>query len=540
LNGIGIGAFSVVYTSGILTILSSANSTVLSTMSFGAPTNTVQFASTSLTVSQFLQAIVDYLCGLTDAQVYLANLVSICSFDYNGVLQSVNYPIGTSQSVININLGAAICNIASRINSLTAVTCATLKAIFQDYPGVAFGVNDRIYGTLNGNCASITDQQIANMVIAAIGKYSDVKTNFCAINCNTAPSCPDVANINLGIVGTAIGVYGLTWATSTLATQTVTVKYRQTGTLTWFIATNALLILPNGNISGTSPYTISGLSSGTSYDVQIVNNCGGVGFLKSITTPSGSVYTANYQIGNTLYLLCGEATTPLYSATPFGPGVTMYSDIGLTTPVTGYAYITTAGQDIYNLNTGTGVVGTDTGSNCGTGTAGTYQLGNDTSTICAASTTTLYTNGAFAVGLTLYTDSGLTNPQTGYSYVVSGGNIYTVNSGTGAITGSAGISCNNYTLSPQYNFSFSSVTGTGVPYLPPTGTSGNVFGHQTGISGNLSITIAGSIVLPCKIDVIKNGSVIGCANITGAGNYIIACSCTASDNITIAIDSGSC
>ena len=136
----------------------------------------------------------------------------------------------------------------------------------------------------------------------------------------------------------------------------------------------------------------------------------------------------------------------------------------------------------------------------------------------------------------------MTNPVTGFSYVILGATIYTVNSSTGAVTGSTGLSCNNYVLSPAYNFSIVSVTGTGVPTLPPTGTTGNVYGHHTAISGNLSITISGTITTTCKINVTVNNSLIGggCANVTGSGTYSIPCSAAESDNVAIAIITGTC
>lgn len=536
LNGLSLGSFTAVVNSGILTIQSVSNTNKISSVTFTTPNITKLFSSTNATLVQVLQAIVDYICNLTDLQVLLANNLNLYSFDYNGNFVATQYKAGISQSLFNAGIASAIYNIGAQISKLTSVSCDTIKALFTDKPTVSFGASDRLYGTLGGNCASLTDQQIANMVIAAIGKYSDVKTAFCAINCNAIPSCPEVSNTSINMSGSNIGVYGLTWSSAPVASQTVSVKYRVSGTITWSVATNSLLILPNGTISGTTPFLITGLSAGTTYDVLIINNCGGSGFTKQITTPTGSVYSGSYLLENTTYAICGATPVTLYSSNPFGSGVIMYTNIGLTSPVTGYTYITTAGSDIYAINNTTGLVGADTGSSCSNGTAGSYQLGNSTSTICAAATVTLYTNGAFAVGKTIYTDAALTNPQVGYSYVVYSGYIYTVNSGTGAVTGTSGLSCLNYTLSPAYNFSIQSVTGAGVPTLPPTGTTGNVYGHHTAMSGNYSITLAGTIVTTTKLDLSVNGTVVATANVTAAGTFVLACTATETDNVLIAVD----
>ena len=541
LNSLTLGTFTAVLLIGTLTIQSVNNTNVISTITFTTPNSTVMFAATNATLVQVLQAVVNYLCNITSLQVALANTLALCTFDYNGNIVTTNYVAGTSQQVFDAGIASAICTIVARMNTLTGVTCATLKALFIDRPSIVFdSANDRIYGTLGQNCAGLTDLQIANLVIAAVGKYSTVKTAWCAIDCTSPGTCPDVSNTNLSMSGANIGVYGLTWTNTPAATQTVTVKYRVTGTPTWMVANNALLIFPNGNISGTTPYLITGLTIGTTYDVWIQNNCGGVGFVKQITTPTGSVYSGSYLLDSILYGICGASPVTLYSSQPFAVGTAMYTDIGLTTPATGFSYITISGSNIFTINSGTGLVTSDTGTACSNGTAGNYNLDNSTATICANSPVTLYTNGAFAVGQVLYTDAALTHPQTGFSYVSAGNSIYTVNSVTGAVTGTTGLSCLNYTLSASFNMSINSVSGTGVPTLPATGTNGSQSGHHSAMSGAYLITVSGSIITPIKLDAYVNNVVFSCIVVSGAGTYSLNITASASDLVLIAIDSGSC
>lgn len=539
LNSLSLGTFTAVNSGGTLTIQSVANSNIVSTITFTSPNITKQFSATNATILQVLQAIINYLCSLNDSQVVLKNVLALCTFDYNGNVISTNF--NSNQSVYNAGVASAICNIVSRMNSLTAVTCTTLKAIFTDNPSVSFGTSDRVYGTLGGNCASLTDQQLAKVVIAAVGKYSDVKTAWCAISCTAPSTCPDISNTSINMSGANIGIYGLTWSSVPVATQTVSVKYRVSGTVTWTVVTNSLAILPNGNINGSTPFLITGTSTGTTYDVQLINNCGGIGFTKQITTPTGSVYTGSYYLDNIIYNICGETPVTLYSSNPFAPGVIMYSDIGLTTPIAGYTFITTPGQGIYALDVSTGLVGVDTGSTCTSGTEGTYILGNDTATICGNSSISLYTDGLFAIGKTLYTDLSLTNPQTGYSYVVyNGGSIYTVNSATGVITGTTGSSCTNYTLSSSYGMSINSVTGTGVPTLPATGLNSNQYGHHEAMSGSYSIVLSGTPATTIKLDAYVNAVKVDCVAVSGAGTYNLSITATAADLVMISVDSGIC
>ena len=448
LNSLTLGAFVVTFSLGVLTISSANNSNTLSTVTFaiGGLTGskyTVAFQSSQYTLVQVLQAIIDYLCNLTAIQVALGNTLTLYQIDYNGNIVTQSFTSANTQNDFNLGLQNAIYNLVTRLDTLTGITCAKLAAIFTDNPLITFSSNSRVYGSDNGNCMAFSDKQLALGVIQAIQAYSDVKTAFCAIDCASPATCPEVSNISLAMSGLNIGVYGLTWAATPTASQYVTVKYKLSSSGTWIVATNALLILANGNISGTTPFEISGVSAGAIYDVMIVNNCGGVGFSKQITTPTSPIYSGSYYLNNMLYLVCGSTPVTLYSSAPFGAGVTLYTDIAMTIPKTGYAYVTQNASNIFTLNSSTGVVGTDTGSSCSTGTGDLYRVSNTDSGVCSVTQETLYTNGSFTVGGTLYRDVALTTPVTGYAYVlvIATNTIYNLNSVTGAITSSTGLHC---------------------------------------------------------------------------------------------------
>lgn len=542
LNSLTLGTFSAVVAGGVLTIQSVGNANVISTITFTTPNIVKLFSATNATLVQVLQGIIDYICDITALQVKLGNNLALCTFDYNGAIVSTNYQSTNALSVFNAGVASAICNLANQIFTLTGITCVKLRALFVDNTSALFsGATARIFGMdQNGNCVAFTPEQIGLAIMNSINTYSNVKDIFCNIDCGVPGSCPDISNTNLAMSGANIGVYGLTWATSTLATQTVTVKYKLASSSTWLTATSSLLILPNGSISGTTPYLITGVTAGTTYDVWIQNNCGGAGFVKQITTPTGSVYPAAYFLDNIIYDICGAGTTTLYSSQPFGVGVFMFTDIGMTIPVTGYTFITIAGQNIFTISSGTGQVLSDTGSACSTGTAGSYQLGNSTATICASSPVTLYTSGAFAVGKILYTDAALTTPQTGFSYVVYASTIYNVNSITGAVTSTTGLNCINYYLNAALNMSINSVTGTGVPTLPATGTNGSQNGHHTAMSGNYNITITGTPVITTKVVALINSVPSACIAVPSAGVYVLAVTAAETDTVIFSINGGVC
>jgi hypothetical protein len=100
---------------------------------------------------------------------------------------------------------------------------------------------------------------------------------------------------------------------------------------------------------------------------------------------------------------------------------------------------------------------------------------------------------------------------------------------------------NNFNASASYNFSIDSVSGTGVPSLPPTGLNGTQSGHHTGISGNITVVITGTLVTACHISVLKNYVVQDCEVITGPGTYVLSSgSPSITDNVIVSIGGGAC
>lgn len=455
LNGLSLGTFNASFSTGTtgsyINILSVANANNVQSANFttGSVIN-VLFQKTNKSLIAFLQAITDYVCGLTSAQVALSSALSYCYLDYNGNTVTVSLTTDNTQNDLNISVTSAICTIANAVSTLTGVTYSKIKALFEANPNAVITAADSFLTYVGGSCVASSYKQVALAVIKAINDYTDVKTAYCAIDCNTPSTCPEIENTSITATntesGSSLDIYGVTWTSLPLASQNVTVKYRVTGTSVWTVATNALLILPNGNVSGGTPYYItSGITDGITYDVQIINNCGGAGFIKQVTVPAVQVYEGSYLLSNIIYDVCGESLTTLYSSVPFGGSVIMYTDIGLTTPVTGYTYIAANGTGyIWGLNTSTGAVSTEnTGASCNNGIAGLYKVSNNSGTICAETEITLYSDGIAVVGSTLFVDASLTTPKTGYAYVAFSTNdtIYNLATLTGIVGASTGGIC---------------------------------------------------------------------------------------------------
>lgn len=536
LNSLALGNFNAIVASGILTIISVDNTNTVSTISFTTPNVTKQFTSTNATLVQVLQALVDYMCDLTAFQMQLGYALTLCSFDYNGYVTQTSYGVEHKQSDFNSGVASSICLIVNRINTLTGITCDKIKALFIDRPDGSFAASDRLYGTLGGDCAGLTDLQIGTLVIAAIEKYAALKEAWNAIDFNaTSSSCPEISDINVSINSGNIAIYGVTFATATLSSKYITIKYRVNGTLAWSVAASNLLVFSNGNVAINSPFLISaGIAPGETYDIQAINNCGGVGFVKQITTPTSSVYEDDYLVDSSIYTICGETPVTLYSSVPFGPGAIMYSDIGLTTPLTGYTYITKPGSSIHAINTSTGVVGIDTGSSCNNGISGTYILGNDTGTICGLGPVTLYTDGAFAIGKILYVDESLVTPQTAFSYVVHDNQIYNKSNVTGEVLSSTGLACSGSLgtlVSSNCGFGNSisqirfngNVVGVSGGYPVNEGSTRSMTISAPALGGTLAIDITGHTGgTNSRIEIYDSNNNFSCTPIGANGTYNFA------------------
>jgi hypothetical protein len=159
------------------------------------------------------------------------------------------------------------------------------------------------------------------------------------------------------------------------------------------------------------------VTTSDSHAYNLNTSTGVIGADTGIICNSGTAGT--YILGNNSGTVCAGTPTTRYTSGSFAVSKILYTTNDLTTPVTGFTFVV-FNNEIYNLNTSTGQVTSDTTTNCtGTGTAGTYKVGNTLATVCAAGNVTLYTDGAFAIGGILYTDIGLTTPETGFVYVVN-------------------------------------------------------------------------------------------------------------------------
>jgi hypothetical protein len=168
--------------------------------------------------------------------------------------------------------------------------------------------------------------------------------------------------------------------------------------------------------------------------------------------------------------------------------------------------------------------------------AGIYTLGNTAGSICNGTPGTLYTNGAFSVGSILFTDIGLSNAVTGFSYVVYNNALYLLDATSGTVGNPTGNTC-NATISGITGLNPGNPVGSGNIYAPAGytvhvainagGTSGGTYTTQINIP---SLSISQSVtngtntftfVMPPAGSVAWNGSFVSSGG-TGGGTISVS------------------
>lgn len=165
-------------------------------------------------------------------------------------------------------------------------------------------------------------------------------------------------------------------------------------------------------------------------------------------------FSGLYRRANSTGAICASSFVTLYSDVAYAPTALMFTDSGLTTPLTTYTYIVGPDGHVRNLNASTGEVGSDTGVTCTVGVALLVKLGTDDTTLCAATPVTKYVISTYDVGNILYSDIGCTTPVIGFTEVLWTNPpfpftslIHNLNSSTGAIGSDTTRDCSASTTS---------------------------------------------------------------------------------------------
>lgn len=198
LNTLGMGVFTVTNPSGqTVLITSNANPNVLSALQYSL-SGTMQVASQTTTAAgyvpisanQVVQNIINYLCGLTDAEIKTSQDYIITYIGSNGQPQEVTVAAGTTLAVFLATLTNLSNQTATNIGSNLEVSCASIKAAF---PVVANPIvsGDYVLMAKGGVCAQGDLMDVFLFMLNTGISNATVKTAFCAFveSCGAGLSC---------------------------------------------------------------------------------------------------------------------------------------------------------------------------------------------------------------------------------------------------------------------------------------------------------------------------------------------------------------
>lgn len=325
-------------------------------------------------------------------------------------------------------------------------------------------------------------------------------------------SCPYITSANIAVSGAGFSLYGIQWQYQPLGEQSVLVQYRVQGDVTWINVSTSLKVDIFGNILVGSLEILNPAVQNETYEIRFANQCGSLEYIQTFTY-SVNIFSDMFLLSYAVYNICGEDPTVLYSFEPFGAGVILYEDIQLSTPVTGYAFVSSVSTgEIYSLDSGTGEVGADTTYNCRGTITINCKISNNAATICSDTIVSVYSSEAPAIGTDLFTDIALSIPLTGFDYLVLIGDetIYTLNSATGEITGTSGV-CTAYGNFYLYSIVKEDLSGATLTQLYTSGSFGKGaimytdYAMTTALIGYNYISLDGSIR-----DISSTTGVVGC------------------------------
>lgn len=593
LNNLGLGTFVVTNPSGQTALITSvANPNDIQQLYYQVSSTVNQAALSKdctgfvpISANQVVQNIINYICQITDAQVKTSQQYEICYIDPATQTQKTSIVAsGQAVSVFIAELIARGCDTINYVMALGAVNCTAIKAQFPSSVN-PMQANDIFLGTKAGACASILPTE-AFLYMLIYGQYSaEVLTAFCAmVNlCGGGQPCQpyDVffATIDAGSpAGDEIDLI-VTFVHPDAISNTI--RYARIDNT----STPVYITIP-GVLPGQSPYTInvSPLLENGQYRVGIrpVYADGRACTETFFDTPpciGVSAFSASYNGTNIIVTYSVDSSVPDVKVNISYPngGFTSQvfsngASISITPPagVFGSFYITmqpvcNADTGFYGVATAPAIINISAPNNSSIEnnssinqtavkvfTISPTETQLDTTAIPLAGTAGFYiADGTYAslyvqvdalsrddLACQLLTGTGTyTGTPSGTNYFVFTG-ISILGGVTISLTDNASPTY-NYRLVGGWNFSIDSVTGSGIPALPATG-SGVQTGTQTGMSGTYGFTLSGSVVASTIIIAYVDGTQADCKPVTAAGLYNLSITATSGQIVQVYISSGTC
>lgn len=200
LNGLGKGTFIVNYDSSAktLSISSANNANLVNTIRFilGGADIVRLFSRQCVSIQQFLQAIVDYVCAFDISNVLLGSKISYCLFDTNGKPKKQDLAADQSLDALVAAILAVQCDLVNKVSALTNIDCATITSLFKSSELSVNPAKDTVLAKLDGNCVALTYDQLIKGILSRIASKAELHDLFCALAAScTVPVCDAPVNV---------------------------------------------------------------------------------------------------------------------------------------------------------------------------------------------------------------------------------------------------------------------------------------------------------------------------------------------------------
>jgi len=269
LNTLGLGTFVVTATGGGgVVITSAANTHNLSGMLY-ATNSTDRIAAfgsvctgySSLSANQIVQAIIDYLCGITDADIVTSQDYVACSVDpVSKQKVQTTVKAGTPQNQLISEILDGNCDTVDYMLGLNGVDCNSMKTLFQTNINLLQNT-DNIYGTKGGECAGINPIELATRQFQLGAYNADFMAAFCALvaQCSGGYSCDPYTIFQVAVIDGSPSATKMDIVVTFSHPSSIknTIRYARIDNTNTPVYTTIPNVLP-----GASPYTILNIDEG--------------------------------------------------------------------------------------------------------------------------------------------------------------------------------------------------------------------------------------------------------------------------------------
>ena len=315
LNSLNAGTWTITDPiSGTILIQSSTNPNTVSNMLYSVSTsnyvaslNKVCGSYVPVTGNYAVQKIIDYLCGITDAEVVTSEDYVICYIDpADGVKKTQTIAGGSELTTFIQALLLRGCNTINYVTTLNALTCNSIQSLFPLSPSIMQG-SDFLLGTKDASCARIYPTELFLRMLQLGAYNADVLTAFCNMvtlcaggqscvpynifNVTVEPfdiNCPAILDFTYNVSGTSLTITNILFANVPSSNQTVTVQYKLSTSPTYTLLSSTVTVHTDGVLPVPAVITVT---SGSTYNIKVTDNCQSPadGIVKTITVAGAPI-----------------------------------------------------------------------------------------------------------------------------------------------------------------------------------------------------------------------------------------------------------